>query len=112
MTGIAVAPGVLRLPPKGAKLKVGFGLRYAGNAALRVETPLGTIVRTVTKRGLPAGRQTLVWDGRVGTKQKPLVHSGRYVARLIVTNQYGKAELSKPFTVRRVVGPKPKPKRK
>ncbi len=110
LTGIAVAPGVLRLPPKGAKLKVGFGLRYAGNAALRVETPLGTVVRTVTRRGLPAGQRSLVWDGRMGTKRKPLAHSGRYVARLIVTNQYGKAELSKAFTVRRVAGAKPKHK--
>jgi hypothetical protein len=51
-----------------------------------------------------------VWDGRLGTRSKPLVSSGRYVAHVIVTNRYGKAELVKPFSVRRIAGPKPKAK--
>ena len=110
LQGIAVKPGLLRLPPRGAKVSVSFGLKYAGNAAVRIETPLGTIVRTLTRRGLQAGTRAIVWDGRMGTRRTPLVHSGRYVAHLIVTNQYGKAELAKSFTVRRIAAkPKPKP---
>jgi exopolysaccharide biosynthesis protein len=108
LESVAVKPGLLRLPPKGAKLVVSIGLKYGANAAVRVETPLGTIVRTLTRRGLAPGTRTIVWDGRFGTRSKPLVHSGRYVAHVIVTNRYGKAELVKPFGVRRIAGPKPK----
>jgi hypothetical protein len=112
LQGIAVKPVLLRLPPKGAKVSVAFALKYAGNASVRIETPLGTIVRTLPRRSLQAGTRAIVWDGRMGTKRRPLVHSGRYVAHLIVTNQYGKAELAKSFSVRRIAAkPKPKPKK-
>jgi exopolysaccharide biosynthesis protein len=110
LEGVAVEPGLLRLPPRGGKLSVTFGLKYGANVEVRVETPLGTIIRTLTRRGLRAGTQTIVWDGRLATRRKPLVHSGRYLAHVIVTNAFGKAELVKPFSVRRIAGPKPKRK--
>jgi hypothetical protein len=112
LEGVAVSPAVLRLPPKGAELTVTFRLRYGADAVLRIETPLGPSVRTLANRGLAAGPQSFVWDGRNGGPRTPFVESGRYVARVIVTNQYGTVELERAFTVRRVAGPKPKPKRK
>jgi hypothetical protein len=112
LESVAVAPAVLRLPPKGAQLTVGFRLRYGADAVLHVETPLGFSVWTVAKRGLGAGPQSFVWDGRGGGPGRPLVDSGRYVARVTATNQYGAVELERAFAVRRVAGPKPKARHK
>lgn len=110
LQGIAVKPRLLRLPPKGGpRLSVAYQLKYPANAALRIETPLGTIVRTIYFRNVQSGSRLFVWNGRMGTKRRPLVHTGRYVAHLIVKNRYGKAEAAKPFVVRRVAGPKQKP---
>ncbi len=108
LQGIAVKPGLLRLPPKGAKVTVAFDLKYSASASVRIETPLGTVIRTLPRRRLQPGTRAMVWDGRLGTKDKPLVHSGRYIAHLVVTNGFGKAELAKAFTVRRIAA-KPKP---
>lgn len=112
LESIAVNPSVLRLPPKGAELTVTFGLRHGADAVLRIETPLGSSVRTLTRQGLGAGAQTIVWDGRTGSSGKALAQPGRYVAHVFATNQYGTVELERAFTVRRIVGPKPKPKHK
>jgi exopolysaccharide biosynthesis protein len=112
LESVAVTPSVLRLPPKGAELTVTFGLRHGADAVLRVETPLGSSVRTLTRRGLGPGTQSIVWDGRTGDSGKTLAQSGRYLAHVIVTNEYGTVELEKAFVVRRVAGPIPKAKHK
>jgi hypothetical protein len=108
LSGVGVRPAFVRLPPRGAAVTVTFSLTQPANAALRVETASGVTVRTLRKPSLGAGAQSIVWDGRLphGT----LVHSGRYVARVIATNPVGTAQLAKPFVVRRVAGPKPKPR--
>jgi len=112
LEGVTVTPSLLRLPPAGAELTVTVRLRYRADAVLRVETPLGSSVRTLTRRELGAGPQSLVWDGRTGGSGKALAQSGRYVAHVIASNQYGTVELEKAFTVRRVAGPKSETKHK
>jgi hypothetical protein len=112
LESIAVNPAVLRLPPKGAELTVTFGLRRAADAVLRIETTLGSSVRTLTRQGLGAGTQSIVWDGRTGSSGKAVAQSGRYVAHVFATNQYGTVELERAFTVRRIAGPRAKPKPK
>ena len=52
-----------------------------------IETPEGIVVRTVTNATLPAGEQTVIWDGRAGNR-KP-VAGGRYVVRVAATNELG-----------------------
>jgi hypothetical protein len=106
LSAVAVRPGVVRLPPRGATVTVTFDLAQPASAALRVETASGIVMRTIKKGSLQAGTQSISWDGRL--PKGTLVHSGHYVAHVVVTNQVGTADLSKPFVVRRVAGAKPK----
>jgi hypothetical protein len=59
-------------------------------------------------RSFGAGTSRVTWNGRYGTGA--LAYSGRYILRVAATNEYGTASLERTFTVRRIAGPKPKPK--
>jgi exopolysaccharide biosynthesis protein len=108
LAAVKVRPPVVRLPPRGTTVTVSFTLSEPANAALRVESATGVILRTIKRPALAAGTQSISWDGRL--PKGTLVHSGRYVAHVFVTNPVGTAELAQPFVVRRVAGPKAKPK--
>ena len=102
----------LRVPATARRtpgLAVRFALSRIATAALRIETRLGTPIRTLPAVQLPAGEATLRWDTRL-TKQT-FAFAGTYVARVLVTSSVGKMDLAAPFTLR-APPPKPKPKPK
>ena len=72
----------------------------AARVKVTIETPEGVVVRAVSNASLPAGEQTVTWDGRSGNR-KP-VGTGRYVARVAATNELGSVSLTQFVTVRRV----------
>jgi hypothetical protein len=94
--------------PAAATLKKGLAVRFtlsrSARAALRIETKLGTPIRTLPAVQLPAGEATLRWNARLaGTT---FAFPGTYVARVLVTSAVGTMDLAEPFTLR---GPAPKP---
>ncbi len=108
LAGVAARPALLRVPPRGATLVAGFRLAHPARIALRIETAAGTIVRTVTSGQQQAGDGRISWNGLSG--RGTAVYPGRYLARVLATNEFGTAQLTAPFTVRRVAGPKKKHK--
>ncbi len=76
-----------------------FTLSRAATVKLRIETPNGVLVREVPPVSLPAGAQSVIWDGRLphGTR----AYGGRYVAHLFVTSSVGTSDLAVPFSFRR-----------
>ena len=94
--------------PAAATLKQGLTVRFslsrAARAVLRIETKLGTPVRTLPAVQLPAGEGTVRWNARlVGST---FAFPGTYVARVLVTSAVGTMDLGAAFTLR---GPAPKP---
>jgi hypothetical protein len=108
LAGVAARPALLRVPPRGATLVAGFRLAHPARIALRIETAAGTILRTVTGGQQQAGDGRISWNGLSG--RGTAVYPGRYLARVLATNEFGTAQLTAPFTVRRVAGPKKKHK--
>jgi hypothetical protein len=80
-------------------LAVSFDLARAARAQLRIETKLGTIIRTLPATQLPAGEGTLRWDGRLAASIAAF--PGTYVARVLVRSAVGSMDLAAPFTLRR-----------
>jgi FlgD Ig-like domain len=89
--------------PKSATVEAGlpvqFTLSRPARAVLRIETKLGTPVRTLPAAQLPAGLASLRWDGRL--TGKTLAFPGAYVARVTVTSEVGKMDLAAPFALRK-----------
>jgi hypothetical protein len=75
----------------GRRLVASFRLARPARVALRIETPGGTIVRTLPGRNLDAGEATVSWRGG----------AGRYVFSVTATNDVGAVELTAPFRLRR-----------
>jgi hypothetical protein len=95
-----VEPATMRLKKKGGTLTVDAELTRPATLTLRIETPLGVVVDTVTGRA-DAGPAALTWDGLL---PGGAARSGRYVARLIAKSSVGTADLQAPFSIRRVAG--------
>ena len=76
-----------------------FTLSRPASVKLRIETTNGVLVREVAPVSLPAGAQSVVWDGRLphGTR----AYGGSYVAHVFVTSSVGTSDLSVPFSFRR-----------
>jgi hypothetical protein len=100
---LGVAPRLFRVRPQGPAMRATFTLARAATVLARVETASGAVIANVARVRLPAGTRTLRWHGRVG--RKALVHTGRYVLRVVATNSVGRMDLTRPFTVRRVASP-------
>lgn len=100
---LSVAPRVFRVRPRGAALQARFTLARPSTVVARVETPTGAVVANVARVRLAAGARTVRWSGRIG--RRSLLHSGRYVLRVVATNAVGKMDLAQPFTARRVASP-------
>jgi hypothetical protein len=79
-------------------LDVAFTLSRPARAVLRIETKLGTTIRTLPAAQLPAGVGALRWDARLAART--VAYPGTYVARVIVTSDVGKMDLAAPFTLR------------
>jgi exopolysaccharide biosynthesis protein len=75
----------------GRRLTGSFKLARPARIATRIETPSGTIVRTLPGRSLDAGTAAVSWRGR----------PGRYVLTVTATNEAGSVEQTAPFTLRR-----------
>ena len=100
LSSLTVAPALVEVP-RGA-LRASFTLARPARVTARVETVGGVIVGVVARRSLGAGRQTIVWNGRLGGRRLP--NTGRYVLRIQAASGVGRAELAAPFAVRRVGG--------
>jgi hypothetical protein len=100
---LAVAPRLFRVRPTGTTLKATFTLARPATVVVRVETPTGAVITNVTRARLAAGTRSIRWAGRIG--RRTLLHTGRYVLRVIATNAVGRMDLAQPFTARRVASP-------
>ena len=99
---LGVAPLRVVVRKAGGRTEIGWSQARAARVKVTIETPEGIVVRTVTNATLPAGEQTVIWDGRAGNR-KP-VAGGRYVVRVAATNELGVVSLAQTITVRRVAG--------
>jgi hypothetical protein len=79
--------GFLTARTSGRRIVAGFKLASPARVVVRVETPGGSLVRTLATRSLPAGDGTASWKGR----------PGRYVVSVTATNDVGAVELTAPF---------------
>jgi hypothetical protein len=95
---LAVNPTVV-VRRRGSNLRATFRLAYPATVRVTVERPTGSVVRTVLRRGLPAGEATVAWDGR--DAGRALAFRGRYVLRVRATNSFGTVDLTRPFALRR-----------
>jgi hypothetical protein len=102
--GLAVAPRLFRVRPSGTTLRATFTLSRPSTVVVRVETPTGAVITNVTRARLAAGTRSIRWAGRIG--RRTLLHTGRYVLRVIATNAVGRMDLAQPFTARRVASPR------
>ena len=80
------------------RLTARFTLSRPARVRLVIETPAGVVVRDLGQASLPAGPQSVSWDGRLpgGTPAFP----GRYLAHVYATSQVGTSDLSAHFTFR------------
>ena len=99
---LGVTPVRVAVRKTGGRAEIRWSQARAARVKVTVETPEGIVVRTLSSASLPAGEQTVVWDGRAGSR-KP-VAGGRYVVRVAATNELGLVSLTQAITVRRVAG--------
>jgi flagellar hook assembly protein FlgD len=105
--GLSVSPALVRVG-RGGRLTASFTLTRPARVTATLRSRSGAVVAAIARsvqRG--AGRQTLTWNGRAGTRYVP---SARYVVRIRAANEVGAAELDAPVTIRRVAPPPKKPR--
>jgi flagellar hook assembly protein FlgD len=105
--GLSVSPALVRVG-RGGRLTASFTLTRPARVTATLRSRSGAVVAAIARsvqRG--AGRQTLTWNGRAGTRYVP---SARYVVRIRAANEVGAAELDAAVTIRRVAPP-PKKRR-
>ena len=100
LASLRVAPVRVVVRKAGGKAMIGWSQTRAARMKVTIETPQGIVVRTAASWPLPAGEQSVVWDGR-SQSGKP-VAGGRYVVRVTATNEVGVVSLTQPISVRRV----------
>jgi flagellar basal-body rod modification protein FlgD len=76
-------------------VKVGFTLSRPASAVLSITAPNGTQVATLPAASLPAGGQSLSWDGLTSTGVK--APRGTYVATVTETSSIGTAAYNARF---------------
>jgi hypothetical protein len=92
--------GALPVPRAQPRAVASFNLTRAALVTPRIETTSGVVLRTLPRESDSPGTLQVTWDGV--TKTGAVVYSGRYVAHVFAKNAIGTADLSVPFTVRRV----------
>jgi len=100
LASLRVAPARVSVSKAGGRATIGWSQARAARVKVTIETPQGIVVRTAASAALPAGDQSVVWDGRSRTR-KPAA-GGRYVVRVTATNEIGVVSLAQPISVRRV----------
>jgi hypothetical protein len=85
----------LAVSPAPGRANVRFVLGHAATVRLRIETTGGVTVRALPAVSLPAGPQSLAWDGRLpGGARAP---SGAYVAHVFAASDVGTSDLQASF---------------
>jgi len=74
----------------GRRVTASFKLARPARVVVRIETPGGRLVRTLSTRNLPAGDGSISWTGRPGA----------YLFSATATNDVGAVELTSPFRLR------------
>ena len=95
---LRVRPSRVVVHRRGGTLRVGFRLAHPALVTVTIETASGARVRSIRRR-LRAGQTSIRWDGRYGNGVRAF--SGPYVARVRTSNTFGRAELTRRFSVRR-----------
>ncbi len=75
-----------------------FRLSRAATVALTIETPGGTVIRSLPEQEQAAGAGLASWDGTLDGQTK--APAGSYVARVTATSAVGVMDLSAPFRIR------------
>jgi hypothetical protein len=68
---------------------ISFALPAAGKATVNIYDLTGQLIRTLADREMPAGRQTLRWNGR--NQSGTVVAAGIYLYRIVVQGKNGEA---------------------
>jgi Phosphodiester glycosidase/FlgD Ig-like domain len=100
LASLQVAPARVVVRSSGGRAEIRWTQARVARVKVTIETPEGIVVRTVSSAATQPGAQTVVWDGKAGSR-KP-VAGGRYIARVTATNEVGVVSLAQPLTVRRV----------
>lgn len=85
-------------PRRGGKLRIRFRLARPAAVRVHVENAQGKVVRVVSRRRLPEGLASTVWDGRVS--KKIVAPAGRYRLRVLAKSAVGRSELFADVIVR------------
>ncbi len=80
-------------------LRSSFTLAHPARVVARVETRAGVVVKNFFASDLQPGPKHASWRGKDGRGQ--VTFAGRYVLRVIATNELGEVDLARPFVVRR-----------
>jgi hypothetical protein len=100
LASLQVAPARVVVRNTGGRAEIRWTQARVARVKVTIETPEGVVVRTASNAATQPGEQTVLWDGKAGSR-KP-VAGGRYVARVTATNELGVVSLTQPLTVRRV----------
>ena len=76
-----------------------FRLTRGAVVKAQIETQGGVVIATLSNASLPAGDQTLTWDGTL--PQGTRAYAGTYVAHVFATTATGTSDLSTQFSYRR-----------
>ncbi len=95
--------GTLTIPRATARTVATFTLIHSATVTTRIETTSGVLLKMLDKRRLDPGQIAVGWDGIADSGA--LVYSGRYLAEVIATNEFGTVELASAFTVQRLLSP-------
>jgi hypothetical protein len=99
LASLRVPATVTVRPKRGGSLRASFRLARPATVTVTVRTPAGALVRTVARRALGAGDQSIVWNGKDGRGR--VAYRGRYLLSVHAANAVGRTELASPFSVRR-----------
>ena len=100
LASLQVAPARVVVRNTGGRAEIGWTQARVARVKVTIETPEGVVVRTASNAATQPGEQTVLWDGKAGSR-KP-VAGGRYIVRVTATNELGVVSLTQPLTVRRV----------
>ena len=99
LASLRVAPKRVVVRKSGGTAQIRWSQARAARVKVSVETPEAIVVRTISNTALQPGEQSTTWDGKAGDG-KPVAR-GRYVVRVVATNELGAVSLTQPITVRR-----------
>jgi len=89
----------LTVPAARGRALVRFTLARPAKVSLQIETATGVVMKTLPAVSLPAGAQSLAWDGTL--PQGTRAYAGTYVAHVFATSSAGTSDLAVQFSFRR-----------